>query len=1414
MVPANASLSIQFDENIQRTTVAGSTAAVGIYQRSDNALVESYPARTDTTHLVMNGSKLTIKPTAGKLAANQEYYVLIDNGALYSSNGPFKGITDATIWNFAVIPADSTAPVLSSTIPAANSANVDSTGALLLTFSESVTPAEGNLHIIRNDGSNEEQLVSVLSSSVTGAGTSTISVRPPVRLVSGKNYYVLIDNGAFVDMAGNKFSGISSASTWAFTTAAPSVAPPALTPARGSANNTASSPVLTMLFSAPVTAGNGNIYIKRLADNTVVQTIDINDTTSVGGSPQYVTISGSAVSVYLAALAYNTTYYVMVDSGALKQGANEYEGIVDASTWYFTTEVSSSAANPSVSSFIPADNGILASPTGTLKIKFNEPVYPDSGAITIRNANGTLFCNIPVTSTNVTGGGTDTISIAPCASFVNGSSYSVQIGSLAFRNSANKYYAGIASNNTTTWNFTISQDQTPPELVSTYPTNDAIGIRTTGLVLSAVFNEAAAVNPGVQATLQQKSSTTAPPINLTIAIDGSDPKKVWFTPSTSLTPNVQYVVNIPANAITDLAGNAFQGILNDYRWTFKTLSSSTTAPQYKSGALSGNSIILTYDQELDGNFVPSPAHYYVTVNGTARTVTSVKVSENQVTLNLSAGVLVGQAVKVSYTSGVLRNLTGKAAPDLSGKDITNNVDTTIPQRTGGSAVGAVLTINYNKTLADLTNSYSAASQFIVRVNGSSIYPSAAMTSGYSVILTLPVAITGTDTVSVSYSPSSSPIRDTAGNPAAAFSDYYLANSIDKTPPVLTSAFAVGNKITLVFNEGLNTNSVPPASSFSVINGSVPTSVTSVSISGNTVQLTLSQSVTVGTTVIVTYVPAYLPISDLAGNQAATIAGYGVTNTGAASGQLLSASMQGSLLTLTFNAALNTGSVPAASQFFVKANGTYVAVTNVAISGSLVMLTLSSPISTGIPVTVTFFATGTLLKDTSGNTFAAFTDQSVTNGTSPINGLPNYLEKDTGAGLKLNSQGVTTSWGQAASGRQAMKYTVDADKLINGYIQVKSVISQLTGPEIAVTIPASEAAALVVVPVRALLDAQSRISNAVFRIDYGDLQFHFPISSIKYAQEVQQMGGYPATSNIEFSIEKMTSVPQLTTALYSQGFSLLASPADFSATLVSGGQQKAIKDYDLYVKRTFILTSALGQSPEEISVLRYDENTNELAYVPTSTTAISGGGVAVDFMRKSNSIYAVVRKKLITYNDMTKHWAKNDVAFLASKLIVDSSSPGNFSPDRNITRADFAKFIVKGLGLSSDSSVAAKFKDVSVNSAAAAYIGAASKAGIVSGGTDGNFRPNATITREEMASMMLRAMNYAGVQGSTSTSALSKFSDRGKISSYATTAVAACVDAGIISGMTATTFSPKDNATRAQAASMIHRLMKYVEFLPG
>ncbi|MNL52125.1 Endoglucanase precursor [compost metagenome] len=111
--------------------------------------------------------------------------------------------------------------------------------------------------------------------------------------------------------------------------------------------------------------------------------------------------------------------------------------------------------------------------------------------------------------------------------------------------------------------------------------------------------------------------------------------------------------------------------------------------------------------------------------------------------------------------------------------------------------------------------------------------------------------------------------------------------------------------------------------------------------------------------------------------------------------------------------------------------------------------------------------------------------------------------------------------------------------------------------------------------------------------------------------------------------------------------------------------------------------------------------------------------------------------------------------------------------------------------------------------------AAVQAGLVAGSGEGNFTPNALITREQMAVIVWRAYEKLSGNGRTVSSEeqanlLQTFDDKGEISDWAKTSVASSVKEGLIQGVSSNQFQSSGLATRAQAVTLLNRLSEKLE----
>jgi len=215
----------------------------------------------------------------------------------------------------------------------------------------------------------------------------------------------------------------------------------------------------------------------------------------------------------------------------------------------------------------------------------------------------------------------------------------------------------------------------------------------------------------------------------------------------------------------------------------------------------------------------------------------------------------------------------------------------------------------------------------------------------------------------------------------------------------------------------------------------------------------------------------------------------------------------------------------------------------------------------------------------------------------------------------------------------------------------------------------------------------------------------------------------------------------------------------------------------------------------------------LTHVPTRIVVIDGKYYVV-ISSLTNSVYTVIWNP-VEFADVADHWAKEPVNDMGSRLIVNGVRSGLFEPDTDVTRAEFAAIVVRGLGLRPGAG-ASPFSDVDTSDWFCGYAKTAHEYGLIGGYGDGTFLPEQQITREEAMVVIARAMKLSEIdagQGEDPTAVLDRFADRALVEDWAVNGVAACVKVGVAAGRTATELAPKGNITRAETAVMVRRLLQ-------
>jgi len=343
------------------------------------------------------------------------------------------------------------------------------------------------------------------------------------------------------------------------------------------------------------------------------------------------------------------------------------------------------------------------------------------------------------------------------------------------------------------------------------------------------------------------------------------------------------------------------------------------------------------------------------------------------------------------------------------------------------------------------------------------------------------------------------------------------------------------------------------------------------------------------------------------------------------------------------------------------------------------------------------------------------------------------------------------------------------------------------------------------PASALVNAPE---GAVVVIKNATGSYELPVSVLDFAALAKELGVEIKDLSITVTIEALTGddAKKFSSDVVKVGGKAVSSAVNFEVAAVAGSKKVVVKDFgSTYVNRSINNVKA---SNNATGVL-YNPATGEFSFIP----ATFSNNVAT-LRSTTNSIYAVVEFSN-SFADVQGHWGKNYVEALANKLLVEGYEDGSFGPDRNITRAEFATIIVRALGLSSKTAAAANFTDVTANDWFANAVAIAAEAGIVKGYEDGSFQANKSITREELAAMVVRASAFAGtdvsVEASEVAAILAKFSDVDSIV-WANAEVAAAVNAGIVEGYENSTFRGTNTATRAEAAAMVQRFLANADLI--
>lgn len=319
------------------------------------------------------------------------------------------------------------------------------------------------------------------------------------------------------------------------------------------------------------------------------------------------------------------------------------------------------------------------------------------------------------------------------------------------------------------------------------------------------------------------------------------------------------------------------------------------------------------------------------------------------------------------------------------------------------------------------------------------------------------------------------------------------------------------------------------------------------------------------------------------------------------------------------------------------------------------------------------------------------------------------------------------------------------------------------------------------------------NNKVIHIQTGDAAFSFEPDTL--ALDPSEVGDGAVQINVKDVSEDAASLSHLP-----EEGNVVSDVWDFELTV--DGQ--SIHEFNKPVRGTLQVHSNSGYDANKLGVYTFNEENQHWEYVGGDDTSAD----TIEYETDHFSNYVVMEWNK-TFSDIQQHWAQYDIEVMAAKHLVNGVSDDVFAPNENITRAEFTTLIVRALQLREDTDNIPAFADVKKGTWYRDAVRQAHAAGIVSGMDEKNFVPDLPVTREQMALMLIRAYTKEKDVDVQDMAEPTKFSDEAQFSSWADEYIDLVSSLGLMNGRDDGSFDPKSETTRAEATTVIRRLLELV-----
>ncbi|WP_424354866.1 Ig-like domain-containing protein [Methanobacterium sp. MBAC-LM] len=615
--PANNSVNVPINKVIKVTfsePVKAGTLSIYIKNSSTGKYVPI------TTSISSNVLTITLNSNLTKGTA---YSIILNAGSITDLAGnALKAYTTK-------FTTDATAPTVKSIDPANNSVNIPINKTIKITFSEPVKAGTLSIYLKNLKTGKYVTVTKKISSNI-------LTITPTISLTKATLYYITLNAGSILDLAGNAIKSYTTKFTTDYT--APTVK--SIDPTNNSAN-IAVNKVIKVTFSEPVKAGTLSIKVKNLKTGKYISIAK-----KISGNTLTITSTSNLIKA--------TQYSVILNAGSITDLAGN---AIKSYTTKFTTDKTA----PTVKNIDPSNNSVNIAINKVIKITFSEPVKAGTLSIKLKNLKTGTYVSITKTISG------NTLTIKPTSTLTKATQYSVILNAGSITD--------LAGNAIKSYTTKFTTDSTAPTVKSIDPSNNSVNIPI-NKTIKITFSESIKTGTG---TIYLKNLKTGNYVSITKTISGNT---LTIKPTNNLIKATQYSVILNAGSILDLAGNA----IKSYTTKFTT---DSTAPTVKSIDPANNSanvplskvIKVTFSESIKagtlGVGVKDLTGKYIPI--------TTSISGNVLTITPKSNLTNGTLYYIVLNASSVTDLAGNALKAYNTQFTTNGTIFTITQINAAAA---------------------------------------------------------------------------------------------------------------------------------------------------------------------------------------------------------------------------------------------------------------------------------------------------------------------------------------------------------------------------------------------------------------------------------------------------------------------------------------------------------------------------------------------------------------------------------------------------------------------------------------------------------------------------------------------------------------------------------------------------------